>query len=194
MAYATLSQETLYKCKQGDNRAFEKMVHTYEGPLHGFIYKMVQNPEDVSDLTQETFLRVYKGFHSYDVSKPFSTWIFSIAKYNTFSFLKKRKRVTPKGAISLEDTTRADELLMTKDRHVEYTYTTTLDVETALHSLRPSYTRVLELFYWKEYSYKQIALFLHLPLNTVKTHIRRAKQAFQKQWLDDAETSAPYVD
>lgn len=176
-----LTKTTIHAAIRGEMHAFEQVVFAYEKPVFSFIYKMVRSREDAADLTQETFVKVYLHMHDYDSTRPLSTWIFTIAKYTTYDWLRKVRKHEVLNIIDDEENpytpveTRAAASGQFEDM------ANAIDVRSALDRIRPRYRHVLKLFYWQQYSYKQIAEELDTPMNTVKTLIRRAKQALAQE-------------
>jgi len=174
-----ITDKTMRAAIQGDVRAFEKIVTAYEKPLFSFIYKMVRTREDSADLTQETFVKVYLHISDYDPSRPFSTWIFSIAKYTTYDWLRKKQK--RQGTLYIIDKTDSPYVPEYKSGKEFEMIANKMDISQALEKLQPHYRRVLSLFYFEEYSYKQIAQQLDKPINTIKTLLYRAKRALRRE-------------
>jgi len=72
-------EELIARFQQGDQQAFDILVHRYKDQLLNFVYRFVGNRNDAEDIVQETFLRVYKNKHYYKEIAKFSTWIYTIA-------------------------------------------------------------------------------------------------------------------
>jgi RNA polymerase sigma factor (sigma-70 family) len=139
---------------------------------------MVNNPSDAEDLTIEAFGKAFKNIHQYAPSFAFSTWLFKIATNNCIDFIRK-KRSTP---VALENPNED------KDDPTVHIQSDTLDPEEILineqkikmmqnvvSKLKPRYRKLIELRYFKEFSYEEIAAELDLPLGTVKAQLFRAR-------------------
>ena len=78
-----LEKRIIERITAGDKDAFRELLVLYEHRVYGFIKKMVYDSHIAEELTQETFISVYRSLHTYDMDQPFSTWLFTIAKNNT---------------------------------------------------------------------------------------------------------------
>lgn len=163
---------------------FGDLVYRYQQKIFAFILSIVRNRQTAEDLTQQTFEKAFMALNAFNARRSFKTWLFTIAKNETFSFLRKNKR-TP--TISLDETDAAGNKL--RDQVVDKTPSPaqTLDqkqtkqrVRRALGLLKPGYRAALSLYYLEELTYAQIAKTLGLKINTARTHIRRAKRALAK--------------
>jgi len=73
--------EWLIKAQRGDPEAFTCLLEAYQRPVFNLCYRMLGNAQDAEDAAQETFLRAYQHLKRYDNSRPFSTWLLSIAAH-----------------------------------------------------------------------------------------------------------------
>ncbi len=85
--------------QKGDPQAFSQLVETYQRPVYNLCYRMLGTAEDAEDASQETFLRAYKSMKRYDNSRPFSTWLLSIAAHYCIDQIRKRRMTI----VSIED-------------------------------------------------------------------------------------------
>ena len=113
----------------GKDAAFEELLKRYLKPVYNFLYQMTNNPSVIDDLTQETFVKVWKNLAKYNPEKSFKTWIFTIARNSAIDYFRKKKTIpfalfeNDKGDNKLEDISEdkilPDEILMRKDLGVE---------------------------------------------------------------------------
>jgi len=142
---------------------------------------MVNNKDDADDLTIEAFGKAFKNLHQYTPNFAFSTWLFKIASNNCIDFIRRKK----KKMLSI------DKRQETEDGHEASIHlkSDTLDPEEKfvkkqkikmLHELvkklKPRYRTLVELRYFKELSYEEIANQLDIPLGTVKAQLFRARE------------------
>ena len=155
---------------------FEKILFSYEKGIFRYIYTLVGQRQDAEDLTQETFVRVYKNFGSVNPQKNLKGWLYRIATNITYDWFR-RKKIRPELFI-IDDPDRPFETI---DEECSYNkIETNKDVQDALAKIKVIYRSVLLLFYWEGLKYEEIALVLGLPVNTLKTNIMRAKQELKK--------------
>lgn len=162
-----------------DLTSIEKIVLQWERKIFAYIFRMVNTREDAQDLTQEVFIKVFKKIHS---ARPdgFSSWIYTIATHTVYDFLRK-KRVRPELFI-IDDPEKPFETPDSFDAYIPIEER--LDVEQALQKIKPVYRSALLLFYKDELSLQQMADTLAVPINTVKTHLRRARLALKDALSD----------
>ena len=79
------------RARAGDQTAFTTLVEAYQTPIYNLCYRMLGEAGEAEDAAQETFLRAYSQLASYDPSRPFKTWLFSIANHHCIDRLRKRR-------------------------------------------------------------------------------------------------------
>jgi RNA polymerase sigma-70 factor (ECF subfamily) len=173
--------ELFIKAKEGNQHAFSMIMDKYRSYLYFNILKKVQNHHDAEDILMITFSKAFKNIQYYDEKYDFKNWIFKISINTCLDFLRKKKATISK----------IDETIKEPNQST-YIYTLVIDksanpleklinnqkvieIRNVLNKLPRKYIRVLELLYFEELSYEQIARKLELPLGTVKIQIYRAK-------------------
>lgn len=173
-------KKLLQELQNGDIRAFEALLAGYERHIFAYLYRMAQNRSDAEDLTQETFLKLYTHRKTVDPEKNFRAWLFRIATTTCYDWLRKKKR--SKEILVLDDPEAGGETI---PDNASYNYIerlqTAREVETALAGLHPTHRTVLLLYYRHDLSYRDIADTLGAPVNTIKTHLHRAKKALKEK-------------
>ncbi len=158
-------RQLVHRCLQGDRQAMEELVERFHKLVFGVCLRMVGNRHDAEDLTQETFLRVFRHLKSWDPSRPLRPWLLAIAGNRCRSFLAARRLSGQSLDLGLEipqgHSTSADELYE--------------EVQLGLARLRPPWRQAFLLFYEQELSYAEIAEVMNCPVGTVKTWIHRAR-------------------
>ena len=84
-------QQLIQRVQSGDVGAFDLLIEKYKMRIYGVIYHMLGNHEDAADLSQETFIKVFKSIHSFRSKSNFYTWLYRIGVNSTLNFIKKRK-------------------------------------------------------------------------------------------------------
>ncbi len=165
---------------KGSNRAYANLMASYREPLYLLLLRMTRNTTTADDLTMETFCKAFLQLGRYAPTGTFSSWLFSIGVNTYIDHLRKRKLDT----VSLNDIQRTPD-----GDFIEYQIPSGLpnpeesliraqrDEELMLivQQLKPAYREVIELRYYDDLSYEEIARRLNLPLGTVKIRLMRAK-------------------
>ncbi len=177
MTTETVNKKILSDAKNKSFKAFEAILSRYEKPIFNYIFRLVNHRQDAEDLTQETFIKVYTHLSSIDPEKSFQAWLYKIATNTVYDW--SRKKGVHSELFIIDDPESGFETI---DEDFSYiNIETAKDVENALGALKPAYRAVLLLFYWQDLSYEEISSALSLPVNTVKTHLRRAKNALKEK-------------
>jgi len=165
----------------GDQKAYAELMNNYRDSLYFMLLKMTNNPIDADDLTIEAFGKAFKNLHQYTPDYAFSTWLFKIASNNCIYFIRKKK----KHVLSIDKTFEGEygsDLSsnipsQTLDPEESYIKKQKINLmRDVVEKLKPHYRKLIELRYFKEYSYEEIARELDLPLGTVKAQLFRARE------------------
>ena len=166
----------LQKAKAGSLWAFEQILFCYEKAIFNYLYHLTSHKQIAEDLTQETFIKLYKNLEKIQPEQNFKAWVYKIATNSAKDFWRKQKAQKELFVEFPEDF----ETILPKDAYYELELNeSSKEIETALLGLKPEYKTVLLLYYQKELSYAEIAENLNIPINTVKTYIYRAKKALK---------------
>lgn len=165
----------------GDQKAYAALMHNYRDSLYFMLLKMTNNPDDADDLTIEAFGKAFKKLEQYTPDYAFSTWLFKIASNNCIDFIRKKKKNTfslnnrgeDENSHELGDTIPSETLdpeeRIIKTQKIEM-------MHEVVEKLKPHYRTLIELRYFKEFSYEEISKELDLPLGTVKAQLFRARE------------------
>jgi len=162
----------------GDSKAYAELLSRYRDSVYYVLLRMVNNPSDAEDLTIEAFGKAFHNLPKYIPSHAFSTWLFRIATNNCIDFMRKKSQ-SPRPFD--QDEGEEDEMEATVASDMKLPDEVMMDRETAaslnriVKSLKPRYRRLIELRYFEDYSYEDIATELSLPIGTVKARLFRAK-------------------
>lgn len=169
------------KAQKGDNRAIEKLMRKYRKSVYYMLLKMVKNPGDAEDLTQEAFTKAFTSIERFDATYAFSTWLFRIASNNCIDYIRKKKVQTisidapidgDDGSsiqYDIKDNNLDPNEALLKQQRQKY-------LQMAIDRLSVKYRKLIELRYYNELSYEEIADELELPLGTVKAQLYRARE------------------
>lgn len=167
------------KAREGDQKAFAELLGRYRDAIYFMLLKMVNNPSDAEDLTIEAFGKAFKNITQYTPNFAFSTWLFKIATNNCIDFIRKKRAAT----ISLDqpndnsDTTSVTIQSDSPDPEAHLINNQKIKLlREVVSKLKPRYRTLVELRYFKEYSYEEISDELELPIGTVKAQLFRARE------------------
>lgn len=174
--------------KAGDAAAFETLVDRYSGDIYALLYRLTQDPEEASDLTQDTFLRAFRAVKSFRGDSELRTWLFRIAineSRNRFRWWKRRRRDTTVSLdVEIGDSftigdTLADNAASPEEnalrREREYA------LQKALFEISPTHREAIVLCDIEGLSYEETAAALGCGLGTVKSRISRAREELRKR-------------
>ena len=165
---------------RGSGRAYASLMASYREPLYLLLLRMTRNTTTADDLTVETFSKAFLQLHRYAPTGSFSSWLFSIGVNTYIDYLRKRRLQT----VSLSDLSHNS-----AGEFVEYQIPSgqpdpeeamirtqrDASVRQIVAELKEPYRQVIELRYFDDLSYEEIAQRLKLPLGTVKIRLSRAK-------------------
>ena len=175
----------------GDEKAFAKLMSRYKDAIYFMLLKMVNNKSDAEDLTIEAFGKAFKNLHQYSPSYAFSTWLFKIASNNCIDFLRKRRgvHIPIENSQDSNDNDQQQIRLKSNDPNPEQKLIRmqkAILLRKVVRRLKPRYQTLVDLRYFREYSYEEIANELKLPLGTVKAQLFRAREMLFKM-IEDTE-------
>lgn len=167
---------------KGDQGAFAELMGRYRDAIYFMLLKMVNNKSDAEDLTIEAFGKAFKNIHQYSPNYAFSTWLFKIASNNCIDYLRKKKN----NIVSLDGSHQSEEKEIEQTFHLKdetpdpeenlIKQQKAILMRTVVKKLKPRYRTLIELRYFNEFSYEEIAQELNLPLGTVKAQLFRARE------------------
>ncbi|MDR3574468.1 MAG: sigma-70 family RNA polymerase sigma factor [Anaerolineaceae bacterium] len=166
--------ELVQRSRLGDSESFGELVRIYQTSVFNVCYRLVGERREAEDLAQEAFIRAYQRFRSFDPSRPFGPWIRRVAANLAINRLQ----------IKQVDSVLLDEECTTSGGFLEGDPQSMLEqseasdgLAAAIRSLPPNYRIVIELNHFQEMSYIEMAEFLKIPLNDVKSRLFRARKS-----------------
>jgi RNA polymerase sigma-70 factor (ECF subfamily) len=167
--------------KNGDQEAFAQLVQRYQRIVFNLVYRMLQQYEEATETTQETFLAAWQGLPSFRGDARFPTWLYRIAYNCSLKQLELRKRdralqIALEAEKTLEqenDQQRENAELDAHDRQML--------VQEHLSQLPSKYRIVLVLRHLQDMTYEEMAEILMMPIGTIKTHLFRARNLLKER-------------
>jgi RNA polymerase sigma-70 factor (ECF subfamily) len=168
------------RAQAGDQSAFNELLKKYRNPVKFLVQKMITNSEDIEDVVIDTFGKAFSNINNYAPDYAFSTWLFKIATNRCIDHIRKKRINTlsinntfenedggydgidlDSGGLSPEEETIKEQKNKLMRQFVD--------------KLKPNYKRLVEMRYFEELSYEEIADKLELPVGTVKAQLFRAR-------------------
>ncbi len=169
---------------KGDQQAYALLMDRYRDSIYFLLLKMVNNKDDADDLTIEAFGKAFKNLKQYTPNFAFSTWLFKIASNNCIDFIRRKKKRTlsidrrQESEDGMETTIHLkSDMLDPEEKFVKKQKIKML--HEIVKKLKPRYRELVELRYFQELSYEEIAQKLDIPLGTVKAQLFRAREFLQ---------------
>jgi RNA polymerase sigma-70 factor, ECF subfamily len=177
--------ETLRRCREGDERAYREIVERYQRQVFSVAMRMVRSAEDAEDLTQDTFVRMFKAIDRYDPTRPFVAWLMTIVSRLCIDHIRRRK-VRPVPLVREDAGTHEEQTIDVEDPGLKPDEITSHHEEEQrtqqlIDSLPPHYRIVVILRHQQDLSYEEIARNLELPIGTVKARIHRARELLKQR-------------
>ena len=183
-------EQLLAQSRTGDKDAFAQLVRRYEQELYNFLLRFLGKASLAEDVFQEAFLQVHLSADSFDISRRFRPWLYTIAANKARDLLRSRAR---RPAIQI--TATGDEMNETDLWHNLVRDETTPEdifdrklqkemVRKVVSELSDNLREILVLAYFEQLSYKEMAEVLGIPLGTVKSRLHSAVAAFSKKYAE----------
>lgn len=170
-------QQHIEKAKKGDQVAFTFLLDFFWNEVYGFMLKRTENEADTEDIVIETFAKAFDRIATYNPEYAFNTWLIAIAKNVHIDLLRKKRsslfvEITDEEdqqAYNVADSSPSPEDKLIKEQNLS-------SLLECIKKLKPQYQEVIQLRYFQEMSYQEIADQLTEPLNNVKVKLLRAKK------------------
>ena len=190
-------EELARRCQTGDFAAFELLYTRYQRPIVAYIYQIIRNYEEAGSIAQDAFLKVFEHVASFDASRRFSTWFYTIARNVAIDYLQSRRRQV---MVSFTDYDRGrpgekgetdslaanlpapaiqiDKALAASEAKIRLT--------AALAELPQMYRELIELVIFQERTYEEAAVILGgVPLGTLRSRmfhaLRRMRDRIERE-------------
>jgi RNA polymerase sigma-70 factor (ECF subfamily) len=169
-------REIIQRAQRGDRAALAELVASQQRYVYSVAMTIMRNPTDAADLTQDAFIRLMRSISTYRAETRFTTWLYRLVVNLGLDELRRRsRRVDP---ITLDDEAAPDPPDLSVGADPLFRATREEDAERvrrAVQELPVSQRLALTFYYFDDMSYDEIASVMNIPLNTVKSHIHRAK-------------------
>ncbi len=163
------------QAKMGNQKAFSTLLNSFWKDVYHFQFNKCNNEDESEDITIKTFAKAFDKIKSFDDNYQFKNWLFTISSNIYIDHLRKVKTETislnknPKEIHRIvdEEPSPADQLIQEQNL---------AQLKAYIKQLKPHYQKVINLRYFQELSYKEIASTLNEPMNNIKVKLLRAKK------------------
>jgi RNA polymerase sigma-70 factor (ECF subfamily) len=175
--------EVLQRAIKGDESAFSSLVDVHQTHVYNLCYRMLGSPQEAEDAAQETFWRAYHNLQRYDPSRPFTTWLLSIAAHYCIDQQRRRRLPTIEldELLDMENFTPdpgpSPEKIMSEKEDIEV-------IQRQLAELNPNDRAILVLRYFHEFSEDEICDALSISKSAVKSRLHRARLHMAEQLIN----------
>ncbi|HNB53384.1 MAG TPA: sigma-70 family RNA polymerase sigma factor [Anaerolineales bacterium] len=178
---STLSdRELVLHIRRGETDTYGELVHRYQLSVFNVCFRLLGERRDAEDMTQEAFIRAYERLGMFDAERPFGPWIRRVAA----NLCLNRLNLKAMSHVELDEEFEEpaphpgpEALLIAKQQAAT--------VRAALLALPAHYRAVIELRHFQELEYDEMAKMLQLPMNTVKSHLFRARKMLAERLQND---------
>ena len=185
------------KAVAGDQKAYSMLLERYRDSVFNMMFKMVYGRDDAEDLTLEAFGKAFRKLDSYTPNFAFSTWLYKIAINNAIDFIRKRRirllsideSIDSNGGKQDFASQLNSDSLDPEQKYIQVQRVKLM--QNVICKLNPKYRLMIEMRYFEECSYQEIAMELNIPLGTVKAQLFRAKELLQNL-LKESETGSAF--
>lgn len=179
------AETTLAQAKVGDHAAFEAIVLRYQRQIYAFVYRMMGNPEDAYDLTQECFVRAYQHLPKTNADLNISAWLHRIASNACLDVLRRRKRIR----FLPWDSNMHEPMLGTRSsddpEHLAVATETTSDVQKILNRMSERNRLALVLREYEGLSTHEIGEIMGVSRSAVKSILFRGREEFRNLYVQE---------
>ena len=172
-------EELALLVQKGDQQALTTLMERYTGKLLRYGRRFLYSSDSIGDIVQDVFVTVYENIKDFDATRKFSPWIYRIAHNAFVSTLRKQSR----GPLYFMDLDRIVPHPVYEDPDTREKEGEEMRVllERSIENLSPAYREIIDLYYFENFSYQEIADILHIPMGTVGIRLSRAKAALKKE-------------
>ncbi len=168
---------SILAAKSNDQKAYNYILNSFWGEVYGFVLKRTKNENDAEDITIQTFAKAFDKIQSYNPEYQFKTWLMTIAKNIHIDHIRRaqtniqqeseQSHLFTIARLADENPTPEDAIIIAQKLS---------KLRTDIKKLKPHYQEVIQLFYFQELSYIEIADTLQEPLSRIKVKLLRARQ------------------
>lgn len=180
-----LLQSNIQQAKKGSQTAFNTLLNTFWSDVYNYHLKKTGNENDAEDITVRTFSKAFDKLDTFDENFKFKTWLIAISKNIQIDLIRKKNNSPFFGTFDehqdtihsvIDSTPSAEDIIIIEQNLAK--------LLRDIKKLKPKYQEVIQLRYFQELSYKEIAHHLNEPMSNVKVKLLRAKKILADILID----------
>ena len=170
-----LEREWVDASRRGDSAAFNRLVLAWESTVYNLALRMLHDPDEAAETTQDVFLRAYRSIHRFRGSARFSTWLYRIAANRCLSRLRRRPPGYESSSVPSEPARpESQEAVLLRAERAR-------SVTRALRELGPDQQAVVELKIFQDRSFEEVAAILDAPVSTIKSRFYTSLEILRRR-------------
>ncbi|MBS1933220.1 MAG: sigma-70 family RNA polymerase sigma factor [Bacteroidetes bacterium] len=172
--------EIISRVLKGEQQIFAQLVERYQNYVFTLVLRMVESREDAEEVSQDIFVKAYRSLADFRGDSKFSTWLYTIARTSSITFLRKKKLDT----ISMDNEktfVQAENRESSFKANIIEQKSRQAMVNEAIAMLSPDDAQIITLFYKAEQSLEEMGKILGMEPNTVKVKLHRARQRLKEK-------------
>jgi RNA polymerase sigma-70 factor, ECF subfamily len=169
----TTELNLITQAKQGDRNAYGELIRIHRSGVINVVYRMCGDAELAEDTAQEAFIKAWKNLHRYQPRSAFKNWIYRIATNTALDVLRRQKDIYDIEDIPLKSAQPGPEAVVVTQERAKI-------VQTAVLALPPASRAVLILREYEDFSYREIAAALSIPIGTVMSRLNYARKQLRQ--------------
>ena len=174
-------EELMMLVVQKDQKAFEEIFNRYSKNLYNYIFRLIYNKENVDDLIQEIFVKIYFNADKYDIKYKFSTWLYKVALNTFIDYCKKTKKRK----------TFYDEKIISEKEDVKTNTIRNIIIDeemnafkNAINTMNPKTQQIFMLKFYQSFTFDEIAKIVNISSRSAKNYMDKAKKHIKKYFQD----------
>ena len=171
-----LDDNAVVDCIQGgQHELFSLLIERHQKHVHALGMSFLRNVDDSEDFSQEVFVKAFQNLDQFEGRSKFSTWLYRLAYNTAINNINRRKEY-----ISLAETEEIEGFMLTPEEE-NIREAVRQSVRQAVEQLPEKYRLCIDLFFFYDCSYEEIEAITGNPVNTIKSHVFRAKKLLRKK-------------
>jgi RNA polymerase sigma-70 factor, ECF subfamily len=171
--------DLVIQSRRGNKSAFSELCRRYLQSVRGVVWGIVGNRDVTDDICQDVFLIAFRSLGLLHDYEKFASWIYSIARFQAYRFLREKKSLEIKGLLDNEPDLIGEFRTITDPADILDRNETIRHLHHMVLKMKLEYREVVELRYWRDMPIKDIAEFIGLPVPTVKWRLYKAREALR---------------